>query len=319
MLKSVRTWSQRFKARGVAALLLGAALSLPGALAQKGQVAEKPRQATLAPPMSAKLDQRPGTAQAVAPATAAAPATAQKASTTTQKTTTVKKTADVKASTEAAKPQVSDGAKPAAAKTANDGKQPADDKKSTAADSSAKSKDAKADAKTDAKTDVSKGAKTAPAKKSTVKKIVTKRRSNSMVPPPPPEMPTIMPTTDPELMSISGLPLEFLTGEALRERQKELKAQLTEVRDGLAMRERNCTDKIQRAEQFESLYQEGVVSRRELETAQMEAKDCEHEMERVKSKIANLDALLKKVDERVAKQPVNKATPKASDKKKRSK
>lgn len=299
MLKSVRRRSQRFKARAVAALVLCAALSMPCAMAQdkqKGQVAQKPQPATLAPPMSAKIDQRAGAVQAATPAK---PATV---TTTNQKTTTVKQTTDVK--TPAA--QAPDAAKAAVAKPGDDGKKPVEDKKATG---STKSTDNKVVT-----------TKTTTTKKTSTKKVVAKKsRSSSMIPPPPPEMPTIMPTTDPQLLSISGLPLEYLTGEALRERQKDLKSQLKEIRDDLAMRERNCTDKIQRAEQFESLYQEGVVSRRELETAQMEAKDCEQTMSRVKLKISELDTLLKKVDERVAKQPGNKATPKASEKKKRSK
>lgn len=298
MLKSVRRRSQRFKARAVAALVLCAALSMPCAMAQdkqKGQVAQKPQPATLAPPMSAKIDQRAG-------AQAATPAKPVTVTTTTQKTTTVKQTTDVK--TPAA--QAPDAAKAAVAKPGDDGKKPVEDKKATG---STKSTDNKIVT-----------TKTRTTKKTSTKKVVAKKsRSSSMIPPPPPEMPTIMPTTDPQLLSISGLPLEYLTGEALRERQKDLKSQLKEIRDDLAMRERNCTDKIQRAEQFESLYQEGVVSRRELETAQMEAKDCEQTMSRVKLKISELDTLLKKVDERVAKQPGNKATPKASEKKKRSK
>lgn len=297
MLKSVRRRSQRLKARAVAALVICAALSLPGALAQekqKGQVAQKPQPATFAPPMSAKIDQRGGAAQAAAPAKTAT------TTSTTQKITTVTKTTDVKTNAAAAVSK-SD------VKTATDGKKP-DDKKST---DSGKTGATSGDAKTAA-------VKSTTTKKITTKKVVAKRKSGSMIPPPPPEMPTILPTTDPQLMSISGLPLEYLTGEALKERQKDLKAQLTEIRDDLAMRERSCTDKIQRAEQFESLYQEGVVSRRELETAQMEAKDCEQTMARVKLKISELDSLLKKVDERVAKQPGNKDK-KASDKKKRSK
>lgn len=271
MRKSVRRWSQRFKASAVAALMCAAALSLQSALAlekntadKKAPNAAKPQQTAktepgLAAPMSGKVDQRGAQATANPKAAPVAP---------------VAKSQDVKVSAATG----ATGTAGSTAKSANDSKGAGTAKTATVV-----------------------------TKKTTVKKTVSKRRSDNMVPPPPPEMPNIL-TTDPQLMSISGLPLEYLTGEALRERQKDLKAQLLDIREDLALREKHCTDKIQRAQQFESLYQEGVVSRRELETAQMEASDCERDMARVKAKISDLDSLLKRVDERVAKQPGNKAS-----------
>jgi hypothetical protein len=153
-----------------------------------------------------------------------------------------------------------------------------------------------ADAKT-AKTEKT-AAKTAPeAKKPPVK--VTKRL---MVPPPPPEIPLV--SGDSRLLSTLGVPLDYMSKPDLVVMQTRLQSDETKLSKEADERADTLKQKKERAEQFEELFKDGVVSKRELENAKKEyaelsekgpeldlqLNDVRVNLERVKKQIALIDS-----------------------------
>ncbi|MBK9203782.1 MAG: hypothetical protein IPL73_15395 [Candidatus Obscuribacter sp.] len=64
------------------------------------------------------------------------------------------------------------------------------------------------------------------------------------------------------------MPLEFLSRENLKEKDKEIGLQLNDAKRELDNKKRSVDQRRERAVNFEALFQEGVISRRELENAQ---------------------------------------------------
>lgn len=125
-------------------------------------------------------------------------------------------------------------------------------------------------------------------------------RAASFVPPPPPSTPSFL--ADPAGLSLyygAAMPLEFLSRENLKEKDKEISLQLNDAKRELDNKKRSVDQRRERAVNFEALFQEGVISRRELENAQNEASDSGSEILRLESKVAELQNLKDRINKRL--------------------
>ncbi|MBU6450819.1 MAG: hypothetical protein KGS72_03505 [Cyanobacteria bacterium REEB67] len=124
------------------------------------------------------------------------------------------------------------------------------------------------------------------------------------VPPPPPTTPTML--GDADFGMYSGMPVEMLSKEALKDRAKEISIQYKDASRELEDRSREKEEKIQRAKEFEGLFQEGVVSKRELEASQREAGTVNSDIDRLTFKANELKGLLDRINKRLAPQAAKK-------------
>ncbi|HEY9785777.1 MAG TPA: hypothetical protein V6D17_10275 [Candidatus Obscuribacterales bacterium] len=92
----------------------------------------------------------------------------------------------------------------------------------------------------------------------------------TLVPPPPPIVPSTI-----DLEMSYPVPYGFLAGKNLAEQKAELTKRLHLLKEEVDELEKQLSERKRRAEQFESLFQEGVVSKRELEAAAREAREAE--------------------------------------------
>ncbi len=134
----------------------------------------------------------------------------------------------------------------------------------------------------------------------TKSKSASRPRTTMLVPPPPPMTPSIL--VDPGMQAVLGMtmPVEMLGKETLKEREKEVAIQHKDAALELEAKQRKLKDKEDRAVNFEELYKEGVVSRRELEAAQAEAKEFVVDVERLAVKERELKLLLERINKRLA-------------------
>lgn len=123
------------------------------------------------------------------------------------------------------------------------------------------------------------------------------RPKAGFVPPPPPDTPAFL--IDSANSGMFGMPVEFLGKEALKEREKELSIQYKDAQAEYDQARSQTDDKVKRAANFEELYKEGVVSRRELEIAQREARDVDRDIARLATKSSELKGLLERVQKRL--------------------
>ncbi|MBS1989495.1 MAG: hypothetical protein JSS83_03200 [Cyanobacteria bacterium SZAS LIN-3] len=168
-------------------------------------------------------------------------------------------------------------------------------------------KEAKAVAKVMAKTAEIKTAETKTAEIKTAaktrKKVVA--AGAHFVPPPPPFTPTMMGDVT-DFGMFSGVPVELLSKDALKDRAKEISIQYKDACRELEDHTQAKQDKIQRAKDFVGLYQEGVVSRRELEASQKEANEVNSDIDRLTFKTKELKGLLDRINKRLNGQAAKK-------------
>jgi len=151
----------------------------------------------------------------------------------------------------------------------------------------------------DAKTAVNPDAKGTSTKKSAPARKRVASGEAHFVPPPPPVTPTMMGDGS-EYAFFSGLPVEMMSKEALKDRVKEISIQYKDACRELEDHTTAKQEKIQRAQDFAGLYKEGVVSRRELETSQREASEVNSDIDRLTFKVKELKGLLDRINKRLA-------------------
>ncbi|PZM79150.1 MAG: hypothetical protein DKT66_21960 [Candidatus Melainabacteria bacterium] len=146
-------------------------------------------------------------------------------------------------------------------------------------------------------------AQTMPASKTEKKVAVVKpkkttsspRLNNGLVPPPPPVMPIGM-----DALGMYGAPVDYLSLKELEGRKKELTARFNELNSIVGDGERQIKERKEKAELFESLYQEGVVSRRELEAAKREAGEIDRDLKFKLDEFESVKISMKAVNNRLA-------------------
>lgn len=92
------------------------------------------------------------------------------------------------------------------------------------------------------------------------------------------------------------MPIEMLSAGDLKKQREQTAGELERARRAESQHQSGHKEKRQRADLFASLYKEGVVSRRELESAEREAQQSEIELTDARLKAADLEADLQKLD-----------------------
>lgn len=135
--------------------------------------------------------------------------------------------------------------------------------------------------------------------------------NNGLVPPPPPIMPIGM-----DALGMFAQPVDYLSLKELEARKKELAARLNELTSIFNDSERQIKERKERAELFDSLYQEGVVSRKELEIAKREAGEIDRDLKFKQDELESVKSSMRAVNNRLymLKKMDAKLNPKANSK-----
>jgi hypothetical protein len=142
-------------------------------------------------------------------------------------------------------------------------------------------------------------AKTAESKKAVKieRAEARERHALGLVPPPPPETPTVLsPLGMGQSYMQQLVPLEMLSLDSLKQRRQDLTSQLQTAQNELKDKTAGLSDKTTRGKQFQALYDEGVISRRELEFALDDSKQAQSTIDSSKSKVQDLQTALNRVD-----------------------
>lgn len=164
----------------------------------------------------------------------------------------------------------------------------------------------KAPAKLEAKTDSKPADKNANKKPDAEKKAEAQakpkrasaapaRLNNGLVPPPPPIVPIGM-----DALGMYGQPVDYLSLKELEGRKKELTARFNELDSIVSDGVRQIRERKEHAAQFESLYEEGVVSRKELENAKREAVEIDRDLKFKQDELESVKISMKAVNNRLA-------------------
>jgi len=109
--------------------------------------------------------------------------------------------------------------------------------------------------------------------------------------------------SDPSMMGMGmgmyGMQVEYMSKDALKDRVKEISMQYKDASAELANRKASQSEIAERAKNFEQLFTEGVVSRRELETAQKDASGSDIDISRLESKCRDLKSILDRINKRL--------------------
>lgn len=128
-----------------------------------------------------------------------------------------------------------------------------------------------------------------------VKAVVRQPKlNNGLVPPPPPIMPIGM-----DALGMFAQPVDYLSLKELEARKKELSARLNELTSNVGDGERQIRERKERAELFDSLYQEGVVSRKELEIAKREAGEIDRDLKFKEDELESVKSSMRAVNNRL--------------------
>ncbi len=138
-------------------------------------------------------------------------------------------------------------------------------------------------------------------------RISRKPRSqrNTLIPPPPPTMPTYLnvPTSGFE----GGFSVQLMSLDDLKFQLKNVEKRLAAANEDEQDQIRVAKEKGERATRFDELYEEGVVSRRELEQSHEDAERAKRDLEQAHIKVEENSRLIAQVKERIsALEPKNK-------------
>lgn len=134
-------------------------------------------------------------------------------------------------------------------------------------------------------------------KKSTpVKK--NRRKTTTLVPPPPPTIPSVV-QSGPVSIGSTGF-IDYLSKEDLIWKkgnlEKELASRKLDLEDSISI----LTRKESQSKNFESLYAEGVVSKRELENTRRQTARLRRDVEREQREVDEVKRVLEKIEKRLA-------------------
>lgn len=138
----------------------------------------------------------------------------------------------------------------------------------------------------------------------TVKTAKTTVKRSGMVPPPPPNTVTMLSTSTMMGMGLPmmglGMDVDFLSKDALKDRAREVSIQYRDALAELESKRAGKKEREERARNFEGLFAEGVVSRRELENSQKEAKESVEELQRLENRFSEVKNLNDRINKRLA-------------------
>jgi hypothetical protein len=131
-------------------------------------------------------------------------------------------------------------------------------------------------------------------------------RQKMMVPPPPPHIPMVRTGEGIEFSTI-GVPLDLMGTADLQNMKKRLEQSLETLSKRAEERDINLKEARERVEQFDQLFVEGVVSKRDVrnakkDLAEIEGKDADidQRLSDVKSDLARVEKRLKALSPKVA-------------------
>jgi hypothetical protein len=127
------------------------------------------------------------------------------------------------------------------------------------------------------------------------------QRKSSFVPPPPPTVPTLSQIGMPGANIIfMGENVELLPLADVKDLQTKTESDLSKARRSLDEEITVAAEKKQRADSFDQLYAEGVVSRRELESSKTENEKATQDLADAKSLVYNLEQKYARIEKRLA-------------------
>lgn len=135
-------------------------------------------------------------------------------------------------------------------------------------------------------------------------------RVKMMVPPPPPNVPTISALMQSHESLLNGVILDYLSKADLERLRTRLQDSLSKEKKSLSEHEASMEEKKRRATQFESLFKEGVVSRKELEAARKDFSEVDTKDKELSLRVSEVQDDLTRVEKQLAKfkneKPANK-------------
>lgn len=117
-----------------------------------------------------------------------------------------------------------------------------------------------------------------------------------LVPPPPPSVPSFLPSGPLDMQN--SFSLDYMSLDDLKFKMTSLSKQLDSLKEDLADQKNAAAEKTRRAASFVSLYEEGVVSRKELSNEQKEAARAKRDLESDELKVFEMERLLEKICKR---------------------
>ncbi len=131
------------------------------------------------------------------------------------------------------------------------------------------------------------------------KVVITKHSTTprpGLVPPPPPDTPT--------MFAGDGFPpgfgmVDYNNPAVLAGRRKDIASQLASAKKMLLDKDQRAKELKEKAVQFEQLFSEGVISRRELEGAQKDSASAMTELNDAKTQATAYQNAIKRLDERI--------------------
>jgi len=135
-------------------------------------------------------------------------------------------------------------------------------------------------------------------------------KGDQFVPPPPAIQPSYLLNPD-----LGALPFQFdlMSKEAVSQRLKDINKQLADAKSQLADKIAQMKEKKEKFARFGPLYDEGVVSRHELEAAGKEASEAEKDLDKFKGDLAQLESESTLLSQRL--KPAKKSTKQIESKK----
>ncbi len=130
------------------------------------------------------------------------------------------------------------------------------------------------------------------------KLVKTGKGKALFVPPPPPSIPTYLDTSSFTNADIGQV--ELLSLDDLKFQMKNLEKKVEGAKQDQKDQEENLADLRQKSERFDSLYNEGVVSKKELEDCKRDALRAERDLEQSKITLSEYERVLTRVKERIA-------------------
>jgi hypothetical protein len=136
------------------------------------------------------------------------------------------------------------------------------------------------------------------AVKAPVAKSTAAKPRKMMVPPPPPEIPLVMGRDSIEF-STAGLPLDLMSTADLQRVKSRLEQSLSQLTKKADERNAELNDARTRVQQFEGLFTEGVVSKRDLTNARKELASIEGTDSDIDVRISDVKSDLARVEKRL--------------------
>lgn len=153
------------------------------------------------------------------------------------------------------------------------------------------------------------------------RKKARKASTTMLVPPPPPTIPTYLNVPQNSAFDLGlGFSVPAMSLDDLKFQQKNVEKKLESAKIDERDQKRLMEREQERAKQFDGLFADGIVSRRELETAKEEADRSIRKLEQSHINVAESERLLSQIKERIqaleaAKRPLKISSKKSSKRK----